>query len=464
MNKALASMRGIERNAAKHARVLTQRRSYMDKSYYLVPIQDINKMVESRAHTTIIQAALQIADTQEDEREELIQKRWNRARVHELQVQIAVLLMLHTGKRPGVLCGIKLDNVYQAKEFVAEKTGDWAFRLQVKPACEYALYKTVPVSFMHVSKDVLLLLEVLSMLREIVDGARLLTSARDQPLMHIDNIMKKAWKDAGCQGRFNSMMMHHTIVTAAREPKDKLTAEELKALARGMDHSVRIAEEIYYNEKEKRQIDHSAIIRKVLNLNDWDADLKLGVEEEIELQAMTGELELLESEMIEDEDEDKGDGGEGSKKGKKKKRMIANTDVIFDADDGILVRQLFERYINHKVENPKASIVGKEIKKIYYAQTRDLPKKSKFVKLFKYDIEKIVTKVRSIITAEKRKKRSEEKKASKMHAYRKHLQTIQSCEPSELIKDTNDFSIFSKPCLHLLETFLITLVLFFCKK
>ena len=138
----------------------------------------------------------------------------------------------------------------------------------------------------------------------------------------------------------------------------------------------------------------------------------MGVEEEIELQAMTGELELLESEMIEDEDEDedKGVGGEGSKKGKKKKRMIANTEVIFDADDGILVRQLFERYINHKVENPKASIVGKEIKKIYYAQTRDLPKKSKFVKLFKYDIEKIVTKVRTIITAEKRKKRSEEKR------------------------------------------------------
>ena len=173
-----------------------------------------------------------------------------------------------------------------------------------------------------------------------------------------------------------------------------------------MDHSVRIAEEIYYNEKEKRQINHSAIIRKVLNLNEWDADLKLGVEEEIELQAMTGELELLESEIIEDE----GDGGEGSKKGKKKKRMIVNSKVIFDTDDAILVRQLFERYINHKVENPKASIIGKEIKKIYYAQTRDLPKKSKFVKLFKYDIEKIVTKVCTIITADKRKKRSEEKR------------------------------------------------------
>ena len=116
---------------------------------------------------------------------------------------------------------------------------------------------------MHVSKDVLLLLEVLSMLREIVDGASedacLLTSVTDKPLLHID-IMKKAWKDAGFQGRFNSTMMHHTIVTAARDTKNKLTEEELKALARGMDHSVCIAEEIYYNEKEKRQIDHPTII------------------------------------------------------------------------------------------------------------------------------------------------------------------------------------------------------------
>ena len=60
----------------------------------------------------------------------------------------------------------------------------------------------------------------------------------------------------------------------------------------------------------------------MLDLNDWDTDLKLGVEEEIERQAMTGELELLESEMIKDEDE--GDSGEGSKKGKKK-RMIVNS-------------------------------------------------------------------------------------------------------------------------------------------
>ena len=77
VNKALGSMRGIEQNTAKHACVLTQRRSYLDKSYYLVPIQDINKIVGSRAHTTIIQAALQIADTQEDKCEELIQKKWD---------------------------------------------------------------------------------------------------------------------------------------------------------------------------------------------------------------------------------------------------------------------------------------------------------------------------------------------------------------------------------------------------
>ena len=74
VNKALASMRGIERNAAKHARMITQRRSYLDKSYYLVPIEDINKLIESRSHTTIIQAALRIADTQEHKHLEFIRE------------------------------------------------------------------------------------------------------------------------------------------------------------------------------------------------------------------------------------------------------------------------------------------------------------------------------------------------------------------------------------------------------
>ena len=75
-----------------------------------------------------------------------------------------------------------------------------------------------------------------------------------------------------------------------------------------MDHSVCIAEACYCHEKEKRQIDHSAIICKVLKLNDWQEELKMRVEEDIELQAMSGELELIEPDLN-DKDDDNDDTG-----------------------------------------------------------------------------------------------------------------------------------------------------------
>ena len=78
-----------------------------------------------------------------------------------------------------------------------------------------------------------------------------------------------------------------------------------------------ITETIYYNQKEKKQIDNSGIInpQKVLKLNDWKAERKLGVED-IERAAMVGELELLEPELIYESDDDDEDGKKKSKIGK----------------------------------------------------------------------------------------------------------------------------------------------------
>ena len=60
---------------------------------------------------------------------------------------------------------------------------------------------------------------------------------------------------------------------------------------------MRIAETVYHNQREKDQIDHSKIIRKVLQLNDWEAGLKLGVEKDIERATMVGELALIETDL-----------------------------------------------------------------------------------------------------------------------------------------------------------------------
>ena len=66
--------------------------------------------------------------------------------MYELQCHVAVLLTLHTGKRPGVLCGIKLNDIFSAKQFNIEsrrKTAEATYMIQVVPISEYAVFKTV---------------------------------------------------------------------------------------------------------------------------------------------------------------------------------------------------------------------------------------------------------------------------------------------------------------------------------
>ena len=98
-------------------------------------------------------------------------------------------------------------------------------------------------------------------------------------------------------------MMQHTIVTAARDPKNKLSEEDLKVFARWITQCMLLRK--YTTTRRKTdKIDYSSIIRRVLNLNDCQSDLKLGEGDDIELQTMTW------------------DQGEGGKK--EKKKMTAN--------------------------------------------------------------------------------------------------------------------------------------------
>ena len=143
------------------------------------------------------------------------------------------------------------------------------------------------------------------MLRQVVDDApddvHLFTFPRDCLLLEMDN-MKNVWRDAGCHGRFNTAMMQNSIVTAAGDPINKLSEEDLKALARWTTQCMLLRK--YITMRRKRQIDHSSIIRRVLKLNDCWLDHKFGVENDTELQTMTW------------------DQGEVGKK--EKKKMIAN--------------------------------------------------------------------------------------------------------------------------------------------
>ena len=179
-------------------------------------------------------------------------------------------------------------------------------------------------------------------------------------------------------------MMQHTIVTASQDPANRLTEEEIKALARGMDHSMCMAEMVYNQNKEKMQIDHSAIIRKVFKMNNWDEELKTGVEEEIEFQCMEGELEPIEPEKNEDDDdEEEEEDGKGKKK-KQKPKMIGNRKVIFTNKESELIMALFRDFIMDKVANPGDSIKNDVMRTIYYNQMGKLPDRSPYKKLLKY--------------------------------------------------------------------------------
>ena len=124
-----------------------------------------------------------------------------------------------------------------------------------------------------------------------------------------------------------------------------------------MDHSVRVAESTYYHEKEKRMTDHSQIIERVLKLNDWNAEIALGIQEGIENKAITGEVDLFRD--GDDDEEDK------VEEPPTKKRKIGKMDVIFSDAHSRLVARMFRDFIDDKVENADKSILTPEILEIY---------------------------------------------------------------------------------------------------
>ena len=199
--KALTAMRRIEKNVNKNARVMMKRKGYLEKETYLVPLSMLQQLIESTEHSKALEKAMYVSSikTYED-RVKHAELKWNRDSVYNLQCHMCVLLTLHTGKRPGALCGIKLGDFVGAQKFVAKKTGDESFMFNVVPACPYAVFKTVAISTINVSEHVIHLLDVLVFLRQHVDNARrsdrLFTSRRDLPLDQVHELLLKCWKDA----------------------------------------------------------------------------------------------------------------------------------------------------------------------------------------------------------------------------------------------------------------------------
>ena len=214
------------------------------------------------------------------------------------------------------------------------------------------------------------MLQTLAWLRIHIDQCNpfdgcLFTSIMDVPLIDIYRLLKRAWDEAGLKSRFTSTMISHTIVTSARDLKNDLSLEELKSLARAMDHSVKTAERVYQHNKQQLINDNTKIIESVLELNgrdNWYKEIQEGMEEEIEKGLLLGDIELKE----EKEDKEETDEEDEADKKKKKKDLmgqkIGNRWRKFTNDEADLVRRLFRTYIEARVEK-RDPISTKEIKK-----------------------------------------------------------------------------------------------------
>ena len=59
---ALSAMHACEKTGNKKAQHVTRRSSYLEKQYFLVPIKEIQKLIESNIHTWILQAAIRLVN------------------------------------------------------------------------------------------------------------------------------------------------------------------------------------------------------------------------------------------------------------------------------------------------------------------------------------------------------------------------------------------------------------------
>ena len=398
LNQVEEGVRQMERNFTGLAKKSTRRKNLTSAETKMLNMKDLDCYVHGEDHTSFLNN-LRNNSWMATEAAKLTRKQ-----IYTLQCFLAVDISLHTGKRPGLLCGIKHQDIKDARKHDVihfENTNEQCFQIIVCPSDDTLTYKNVSVGFLNVKPHMFKIIERVSDIKLKYGGAELgdylFTSPKGFPLLHLNNEMKGAWAKSGCESNINSTMIRHTIVTGSRN--DNLSLQELKALARGMDHSIRIAEEKYLHDQEKRAIDYSKTIISVLKLNKgidgWLDEGEQEMKDDIEYGAATGQLILIEDEKAETPAED------GQKKGVGRK--IGNTTQLFSDEDTTLMRRLFREYIEKQAADPSAVNFSSEIKEIYNDNIKEMDDDSDYACLKNYGIDKIVQKVRTLIDQERKK-------------------------------------------------------------
>ena len=390
--RAEIALRNIERNAAKQARKRTRRQNILAPEKSLVPLSDIQAYVENDGHEHAIQELLNI-EAEEELAEEY--KEIDRKQLFLFNAFVALDLTIHTGKRAGLLCGIRLRDVENAtEEIFADAVDKQCYRMLIDPGHDYLSFKTVQVGIVHVLPGMYKLMMALVRLR-MANGSspndRLIQSRHGYPVINLPPILRHAWNFCGLSSAITSTNMRHTIVTASRAPEHDCSMQQIRALARGMDHSVEIAERVYNQANELRATNHISIIQKVLNLNDgyegWCREIDSGIEEDLDVMIHTGTADVL-SDLSE----------ETTEKEPPKKKHGCTVEIFTQSEKG-MIEQMFKDYIKKLSENYNDVIVTEDIRRIWDENLEKMDHRSPFNALKRYSRKQIFAKVRTCIRA-----------------------------------------------------------------
>lgn len=405
-------IRAVERNATKKGDRMRKRSSIMKEKDQTIPIEELKKFAESSVHIQVIGRLL-------DNNFNATANEWPREVVYQTACHVAAELVLNTGKRPGVICGMRIKDILDAQEDI-DAEGKKVMTVKIEPECPYGIFKTVTVSVMKLELPIYRLLKQLCRVRqeseEASDNDRVFTSSTNIPLRNLQEQFRKAWTECGCVGVFTPKIVRHTIVTQFHNAiaKNRMPKEELEALARAMDHSLRVAETVYRHEQHKLIADPSHKIKKLLLINEWQEEEQRQLEDEFNEELEDGIVLIDEEEMgitgkekreeSMQKQKERGGTGVGAKIGKNQQKWSNEETELF--------KKLFSKYIEKRVKHMGLPIRESEVVPIWNTQFKIAPRNSPYWKLKeKADSMRDVTeKVRTIVRSERGKARTALKK------------------------------------------------------
>ena len=144
-------IRAVERNATKKGDRMRKRSSVMKEKDQTIPIEELKKFAESSVHTQVIGRLL-------DNNFNATANEWPREVVYQTACHVAAELVLNTGKRPRVICGMRIKDILDAQEDI-DAEGKKVMTVKIEPECPYGIFKTVTVSVMKLELPMYCLFE-----------------------------------------------------------------------------------------------------------------------------------------------------------------------------------------------------------------------------------------------------------------------------------------------------------------